>query len=335
MISKVTNFKNSGSAVGYVRDLTIFMAIQIAIAIVVWRYGSAAGSQHYLAAFQDKLHRLESTKGSRLIFVGGSNLAFGIHGALVHSTTGRSPVNLGLYAPLGLKYQLEMVRQFGQPGDLVIIAPEFEMFDAALEPDSPSSVEELLRLNDGATAFFDRNESTGWKRFFDVTSLQLAHQYAGRACDAIARSSRERLYARENFNHFGDMVGHQSKPPKERIQIHGVDLGNQEAINLSIDRLNDFAGECRHCGIEVFWTLPPIPAQRYELYAHQINAFEATMVRRLEIRQLQSAQESIYPISAFHDSVYHLSFDQAAIRTIAWMESIQRTAGRAELSIQR
>src|SRR6476659_7911795 len=107
-----------------------FFAIQLAIAaVIVWSYRRQYPSaQNFLAASIDKHSLIRTQAQPRLIFIGGSSMAFGVNSAEIAKACGRRPVNMGLHAALGLKFMLNQAEPNIRPDDWIIIAPEYQQF---------------------------------------------------------------------------------------------------------------------------------------------------------------------------------------------------------------
>ena len=58
----------------------------------------------YLQAYNKKCQLLEDTPSPRIIFVGGSNLAFGLDSQRIKDSLNINVINYGLHAGIGLKY---------------------------------------------------------------------------------------------------------------------------------------------------------------------------------------------------------------------------------------
>lgn len=83
-----------------------------------------AGPDNYLAAAYDKDRRLRTTPGERIILVGGSNVAFSMDSRILEERYGLAPVNMGLQAPLGVRFMTRHVAEYVRSGDVVVVLLE-------------------------------------------------------------------------------------------------------------------------------------------------------------------------------------------------------------------
>ena len=63
-------------------------------------------------------------RGRKIIFIGGSNLIFGVRADSLGRRVGLPVVNYGLHAGIGLDYAADRAAEIIGPGDIVILAPE-------------------------------------------------------------------------------------------------------------------------------------------------------------------------------------------------------------------
>ncbi len=99
----------------------IFLTLNIFIFFAPPRWDSESG----LAAVIDKHSRLRTCKSPKVVFIGGSNVLVGIDSSSVQEALQRDVVNMGLGISLGLRYQLEEVRDDIGSGDLLVVMPEY------------------------------------------------------------------------------------------------------------------------------------------------------------------------------------------------------------------
>jgi hypothetical protein len=71
---------------------------------------------------------LANVPSPRIIFVGGSNLSFGLNSQKIKDSLHLNPINTAIHAGIGLKYMLENTLQYTQKGDIIVLAPEYDHF---------------------------------------------------------------------------------------------------------------------------------------------------------------------------------------------------------------
>ena len=82
----------------------------------------------YLCEYNEKIRLLESTPQPRMIFIGGSNLAFSIDSKTISDSLGYHVVNFGLHVGIGIRYLVEDALQYIRKGDIVVLQFEYINF---------------------------------------------------------------------------------------------------------------------------------------------------------------------------------------------------------------
>jgi hypothetical protein len=90
--------------------------------------------------YKDSL--LVNTPAPRIIFVGGSNIAFGINGFMIKDSLQLNTINTGISAAIGLQYYFKHVLPFIREDDIVLLIPEYHHFVRNYDDGS----HELLRM---------------------------------------------------------------------------------------------------------------------------------------------------------------------------------------------
>lgn len=90
---------------------------------------SAPPEDNWAFAFERRVRaRAERITKPKIVFVGGSNLLFGMKAGSLGERIGRPVVNYGWIGPLGLDLIAERAGEIVGPGDWVVIAPEYGHF---------------------------------------------------------------------------------------------------------------------------------------------------------------------------------------------------------------
>jgi len=79
----------------------------------------------YMAALGDKFALVRADTQPKILLVGGSNVAFGFDSALLEEKTQMRVVNFGVHAALGQPFHADIIKNQLNPGDIVILAPEY------------------------------------------------------------------------------------------------------------------------------------------------------------------------------------------------------------------
>ena len=119
----------------FARKMLLFMLVQgviwtgvVALYVRYETTNPAGFGKRYAAATIDKHNRLAQQPSPRIVFVGGSNLAFGLDSAAIERSLGYNTVNMGLDLSLGLDFMLREIEPLLERGDVVVVSPEYEQF---------------------------------------------------------------------------------------------------------------------------------------------------------------------------------------------------------------
>lgn len=319
--------------------LAIFGLIQIAIGMAIYPAALSQQRPGYLAALEDKIQRLkEIDSPPRIIFVGGSSVAFGIQSQFFEQQLQQPAVNLGLHASLGLDLYLQMVQRHGRPGDVVVLLPEYSMLLGRQEME-PEDLRRTLRSCPTAIYYLRGNLRSG-KAFLDNMALSELAFWAqkgsvrqknqiklrfrrARRAGAARRSRRRRvkandsIYRRSSFNEQGDMIAHHGLPRHEKLEGQGELVYDQVEVDRVIKRLNQFAAICRERQMRVYFSYPPMPETVFQEWSSQIQKLHASLQSSLtsDVTMLNSPRDSVFPESQFFDTVTHLSEAGQVLRT--------------------
>lgn len=109
-----------------------------------------------LATLPHKYGLVDSVPAPRIIFVGGSNLSFGLNSKRISDSLHIAVINTGVHAGLGLKFQLNTIIPRLKRGDVIVIMPELSNFFGGINGDKTgvlslaaicTSLQELKHLN--------------------------------------------------------------------------------------------------------------------------------------------------------------------------------------------
>ena len=301
-----------------------FVSIQLAILIWVVNYGSRdATSEQYLYALKDKYDLLVRTEGPRVVFVGGSNLAFGINSNEVKRRLGRNPINLGLHERLGINVLLRMVREQLRKDDVILISPEFSVI---FEESSCSRkmAEETISCWPASRRFIQPDFEESLEEMLPSTPpLRALGQCVARAIDRSKGVSGDGvdIYRRKSFNQFGDHVAHFDKPAKT-ISARRRCPVDEVAFGELVETLNQFQSECEERLASVYFLYPPVLKSKGHSQADQFERMNELLNTRLNMPVLFQWEDAILEDSLFYDSEYHLTEQGALRRTVAVCEAL-------------
>lgn len=187
--------------------------VSLVLAVVLW---FPIRPNDYLQAYKLKTRLLEETTSPRIIFVGGSNLAFGLDSQRIKDSLRVNVVNYGLHAGIGMKFMLDDVETYTRKGDVIVIAPEYSHF-YTIQYGEAETIAPIQKI-------------CGWKKLSLLNLKQLMNVIVGfpRIMEYIRpRNYDERSYALSGFNQYGDEVKH--------WKLESIAISKPGPINASLD----------------------------------------------------------------------------------------------------
>lgn len=299
----------------------MFLAIQAALAAVVFGLHRPDPSS-FAAATIDKHNLLDRQLLPRIVFVGGSNLAFGLDSAAVADAMPYHPVNMGFYASLGVEFMLSEVEDALAPGDVVVVSLEYQHFTGLPTADLSRVLEQrpanfrYLSIRDLASLLDE-----GLIYFGAIARKQL---YSALDIEVIKLPSRK-AYFRKGFNEFGDVVAHHGMEPADFSEHRlGLEKLTRRLLMRSVRELNTFHKRCQRRGVRVFYSYPPFAKTLFKENEQFIRQIHAVLVRELTIPAIDDPGQMCFPVKDFFDSAYHLNKKGAAERTALLISNLQK-----------
>lgn len=290
----------------FIRDVLIFCAINLSVLgylFVIYDFDA-----DYLASLNDKLDRLESTEPPRILFIGGSSVAWSNHTQLVKDAFGMDAENMAIHAGMALSMRINEARMWPRQGDIVVLSIEWSnytdvpwtrkmaevviacprMFLLMGSRDRKLVADGLLpAMRIPFTAFFDDFKKNKLKAFTHASAQK-----------------RKQWRLRENFSDLGDFQGHYGVKP---FGIAGRDVvfSSMEELEEGIERLNELIAELRDRGVEVYYFVPVIPQSRFDAKRETALAHVQKLVDELDAPVL-NPDNFVFPDDAYFDSCFHL-----------------------------
>lgn len=250
-------------------------------------------SNDYFQAYNLKCRLLEETESPRVVFVGGSNLAFGLDCQSIKDSLGINVVNSGLHAGVGLKFILDDVESYLRRGDIVVIAPEYEHF---------------YNPYGEAATIAPIQSICGWKKLHLLNFAQMKNVITGLPriiMHALPKPHNERRYVLSGFNEYGDEVKH--------WQLESISIPKPSPIKGTFDRTfgEYFASKVsmyKNKGCTVL-VIPPVCRETaYE--AKQKNVEEiCSFLKEQGLSFEVSPKTHALPDKYAYDTDYHMTYE--------------------------
>lgn len=263
-----------------------------------------------------KAEALSRTPSPRVIFLGGSNVLYGVDAETFQRITGARAVNAGTHAALHTAYFFDWIRRYAQHDDLVVLCLEYHSFSSG-EPtsifanflvnrDLPSVSRLPLKVGAYALLALDwdqfvlelrRNRVPSWKQGIESSVKEIVARTIGSQGDYRG--------------HFGNQRGPREQGLIDKARPEAL-LSGTMALDSSI--IADLGSLKRWCDDHdvVLVAVPPATLDFPDYHTNQSGAGQALYreaYRLAGIPLLEEPSAEIRPRDEFYDTVYHLTYE--------------------------
>lgn len=278
-----------------------FLGLVSAIALILWAPVNLEGGDSkgldWVTAFADhKDTLLEQYPEPVILFVGGSNVLYGVDAQAMSDALDRPVFNYGLGAALGLPYILQRSAQAAKSGDVIVLTLEEQLYRMITQ----------LRAGRAYAKAVDGTlyEQANWLDIAaDISALSMA-QLMGQPKKKDPRFYQ--LYQTSNLQPTGDFIipeQVQTPPP-----LANKALTPSPELHADMQRLiHEYVTQLAARNIKVI----AVPPTRYASYITRdaYRAFYsqvAHMYQQMDVPFIAHDADFAYPARAMFDSVNHL-----------------------------
>ena len=285
--------------------------------------------ESYLGELTSYYEKAKNTSTSKVMLIGGSNIAFGIDVNSMEKEIDEKVVPFGLYATLGTKLMLDLSLSVIKEGDDVIVAPEInpQAFSLYFNP-------EIVNQTIGGN--FDLIHKLSWDNRKEV--YYHANKYITDNLDIYTgkrKISLSGVYQKSSFDENCNMIF--DKPgnimplkydPSTVIEF-SKDLLNREFI----DYLNNYSNTVKSKGAKIYFSFSPCNILAVNNYSETtILDFYLSLKESLNFPVISNPLDYIMDSKYFYDTNFHLNNAGAAIRTNNIINDLMREKGIQHLS---
>lgn len=235
----------------FLQNLIRFLLFCIGVIVLIMCLpATPKSSQSLLFISKNKQELLKNTPGPRIVFIGGSNLSFGLNSQLIKDSLALNPINMGIHASLGLNFMISQYLYYAKKGDIVVLIPEYQQYLGELAEGTDG--EELARI------VFD----VDFRNFFILSNTQRIQ-----IISMLPKVIKSRftpsdyfnyefdfIYSKYVYNQFGDV---DSKYLTQKRDFNSDESFNTSSINykLLLEMIN-FKHTLKKQGAELFLSFP-------------------------------------------------------------------------------
>lgn len=278
--------------------MALIFAILSLITFVTIKY-LPINTDNYNYVHVIKMQRLDTLPSPRLIFIGGSNIAFGINSERISDSLNINVQNAAVHAGIGFRFMLDEISDRVKKGDIIVAMPEYSQFYLQYNGDDAGTLTDVV--------FY--NEHNVWPKLNTQQLLNVISGFTthikGRKKIDIEKAERTKgyVYSPRNFNIYGDETAHRAQKPK----LLAIKKYSQTQIDMDIiSEISDKVRGLEAKGAKVLFFWPITIHSNYEAHKEIIHKITIALGSH-GISYATTPDYLVEPDSLAYDTPYHMS----------------------------
>lgn len=247
-----------------------FALVILVLALSLYYIPDVVARTSILAALIDKHETLQKIKPGKIIFVGGSNLSFGLDSKKIVDEYKKPVINMGVHAGIGLEYIMNDVKAYINKGDVVVLVPEYENFYTDNFYGEMELVSVLFDIDPAGRKHVNAKQWEHLLKYIPTYSAKKIKNYLPTLFRKSTLAAEIDTYDRRSFNEFGDAYIHWALPNQNYMSSKrnsGTEKINPEVIAF----IKDFKTYVEGKGAKLVMLPPVIEEQSYNNQEKMIN----------------------------------------------------------------
>lgn len=295
--------------------VVFFLPIVIFLLMGILLPTTPRASKSLLMAEVDKNLLLKNSPSPRIIFVGGSNLCFGLNSQMIKDSLLLNPINTSIHASIGLKYMIDNTLKYVKKGDIVVLVPEYGHFYRSLYFGTEELMRTILDVNLSNIQYLNLEQLINITPFLPKYSLSKIKP------SEYLNIQEDDIYSVHSFNQFGDTYTHWTKQ-KQNFPTENALSGefNQEIINYFLY----FNREITRKGAILLVSFPSFQDKSFDRSFEQIKKIEHELTKT-NLMVLGTPEKYKMADSLMFNTPYHLNKIGVDYRTSILIQDIKNS----------
>lgn len=299
----------------FIRNIIIALLCVCTLLTTFFFVGQAIpyqSDQSFFAVFRDKYQRnIDRTKPG-IIFVGGSNLAFGLDTKKVSEAFDKPALNFGFHAGLKRDFYFNALKKSILKGDVIVLVFEYSAYI-----EDPMSEDITWQTVDNSPELIKCIPSSNYFNLYRYYPIYLLKKLS----DVVLHPHKvpsDVAYAYDSFNEYGDNVleRHKNLRTPEEIGKDAYIRINKDIISdESVASLSEFREYCESIGAKVYASCPSVDKFAVKEIENNGKDFKSVYEEKTGIKMISEPRNYILDTDLFFDTDYHLNLDGVEIRT--------------------
>jgi len=277
----------------------------------------------YLCEYNYKVDLLKETKEPRIIFIGGSSVAFGTDSKRISDSLKLNTINFGMHAGMGIKVPIEDCLQFVRRGDIIVLQFEYENFykggDGGVE-----TIADFLYYTDFRRNLLGIIRPEYFLFSFPhiaIKNLRIIVYYpftrTWKLRSLIGNSNY--VYSKSGFNEYGDEIGHYNYPSVP-FKKKGKVMRNMPIDKTFINWLSNTINDYEQKGTKVIM-LPPVCIKSH--FERSYSDAIGIALDKIGHPYIYSPKKMVLEDKYSFDTEYHVNKEGVNINTQHIIESLR------------
>ncbi len=249
---------------------------------------------------------LMNTQSPRIIFVGGSNLTFGLNSKMFSDSLGLNPINTAVDASIGLRFMLDQQKDKIRKGDAVVVVAEYSQFYKENDDCKPELVRSILDVSPKEIVHLKRAQ---WINFISQVPKYSFSKFRPQEYLKVIRGD---IYTLDAFNAYGDVSAHWNLPNRKVVAYGARDsVGYNEKMMLA---LLEFEDVIKTKGAKMYVGYPCYQFTTYSRQKNYIKKIELEY-KKMGFEVLGTPERYVLEDSLMFNTPYHPNKTGLDLRT--------------------
>lgn len=296
---------------GFWAALCVFIGLFILfIKLVLPQY-----DQGYDASLIDKVNRLKSIEGPKMVLIGNSNLAFGMDSEMLEAAVGMPVVNMGLHGGAGNSFHENMAKLNITEGDIYVFCYHTFEDGGSIAADHADTMVVWTAIEDhfGLWKLVNPSDIPYMLKGFPTYLRRSLYRFAtntGNENDPVLYEA-DNVYARFLVNQYGDACA----PRTTSEYTFTMPVNPPRIADNTINRINELNDYITSRGATMLVAGIPIGNGELTADVSEFEAFTQEISNRLTCTVISNYADYLYDYSYFYDTNGHLTDDGTKLRT--------------------
>lgn len=267
---------------------------------------------------------IKNKNTEKIVFVGGSNVAFGIDSIEIKKAFGIKTINFGCMAGIGPEILLSKIKNYTSSGDIIIFCWEYGLYRFKRTESNFTYLNLIFGPNKALRSNYPLIDQIRLNLTYPTSHIRtsIAVAYNPFANPDIFRCSW-------NFDEYGNVRSIQEQIVKEKELINSPLSALMTELTITNDvneMLTDFVHSCRNNNIKVLSTWPNTFNNPKYINNKVVKENFITIKnfwQDLDVPMIGMPQDSMLTAEFFHDTYYHLNSKGVKIRTEKLIDNLK------------